>query len=75
MCLTNKERVGFDVTVGSMPLELGQSRGSSCLAFCYGSPASQARGSSRKVPLFCVEEVGPMEKGQVKQEHMCDLST
>jgi hypothetical protein len=51
-----RKRLGGDVTVGSLPLELGESWGSSCLACCYGSPASQAERSWRKVPLSCVED-------------------
>jgi hypothetical protein len=34
----------------------GESWGSSCLACCYGSPASHAGRSWRKVPLSCVED-------------------
>jgi hypothetical protein len=52
----NQEGLGGDVTVGSLPLELGESWGSSCLACCYGSPASQAGKRWRKVPLSCVED-------------------
>jgi hypothetical protein len=34
---------------------IGESCGSSCLDCCYGSPASQAGRSWRKVPLICLE--------------------
>jgi hypothetical protein len=75
---TNQERRGCDVTVGSEPLELGESWGSSCLACCYGSPASQAGRSWRKVPLSSVEDFsvkcGLGKRGQAEQEHMGDLS-
>jgi hypothetical protein len=40
---------------GLTDLEVGESWGSSCLACCYGTPASQAGRSWRKVPLICVE--------------------
>jgi hypothetical protein len=45
-----------DVTVGSLPLELGEFHGSSCLACCYGSPGSKAGRTWGKVPWSCVED-------------------
>jgi hypothetical protein len=54
--LTNQKRLGCDVTVGSLPLELGESRGSSCLACCCGSPGCKAARNWRKLPLSCVED-------------------
>jgi hypothetical protein len=69
--LTNEQRLGCDDTVGSPPLELGESWGSSYLVCFYGHPASQARRSWRKVPLPCVGSyVGPREMGQLDLEHM-----
>jgi hypothetical protein len=52
----NQERLVADVTVGSPPMDLWESWGSSCLACCYGSPVSQAGRSRSKVPLSCVED-------------------
>jgi hypothetical protein len=51
-----RKRLGGDVTVGSRTVELGESWGSCCLARCYGSPASQAERSWRKVPLSFLED-------------------
>jgi hypothetical protein len=44
------------VSVGSAPLKLGESWGSSCKACCYGSLARQAGRSRRKVPLSYVDD-------------------
>jgi hypothetical protein len=76
---TNQERHGGGVTVDSLSLELGESWGSFCLAFCYGSPASQAGKSWRKVPLSCLEDFlvrwGLEKRSRNIRNYMGDLST
>jgi hypothetical protein len=52
----NQEGLGGDVTVGSLPLELGKSWGSACLAWLLWQPSLPAGRSWRKVPLTCVED-------------------
>jgi hypothetical protein len=52
--------MGGDVTVGSAPLYVREYWGSSCLACCYGCPASQAGISWRKVAWSCVEDFSVM---------------
>jgi hypothetical protein len=50
--LTNQERLGCDITMGSLPLELGESWGSFCLSCFYDNMASQAGRTWRKYPCL-----------------------